>query len=185
MTASVTWLADERRASAEGRILDAAARLFVDRGVSNVGMIEIAEAAGCSRATLYRYFADRTSLHIAYVHREARRIAALVATVAGAIEDPEERVLIAVTTALREVRVAPPLLAWFRAVDAGTTTEIANASPLIAAAGAALLGDPSDPDVRERAQWLVRVVVSLLATPGPTPEDERRMLARFVVPLVL
>jgi len=95
------------------------------------------------------------------------------------------RVLTAVATALREVRKSPPLLAWFRAVDVGTTTEIANASPVIVSVGAALLGDPADPDVLERARWLVRVVVSLLATPGPSPADEQRLLARFVIPLVI
>ena len=147
-------------------------------------MVDIAEAAGCARATLYRYFADRTALHIAYIHRETRRMAVTVARTVGAIDDPAERVLAAITVALREVRSAPPLLAWFRAVDVGTTTELANASPVITSVAATLLGDPADPDVLERARWLVRIVVSLLATPGPSPADERHMLARFVVPVV-
>ncbi|HVU73719.1 MAG TPA: helix-turn-helix domain-containing protein [Mycobacteriales bacterium] len=185
MTATVTWLADDRRASAETRILDAAARLFLERGVSQVGMIDIAEAAGCSRATLYRYFADRTSLYLAYIHRETRRIAADISTVARRHEDPRERLLTTVAAALCEVRGVPALLAWFRAVDVGTTTELANRSPVIVGITASLLGDATDPDVLERARWLVRVVVSLLATPGADPEDERRMLERFVVPLVV
>ena len=37
---------------------------------ATVGMNEIAKAAGCSRATLYRYFENREALHTAYVHRE-------------------------------------------------------------------------------------------------------------------
>jgi len=40
------------------RILDAAGELFAARGVSAVEMTDIARAAGCSRATLYRYFED-------------------------------------------------------------------------------------------------------------------------------
>ena len=39
-------------------ILDAAAALFAERGVNAVGMGEVARAAGCSRATLYRWFAE-------------------------------------------------------------------------------------------------------------------------------
>ena len=37
-------------------------------------MNEIARAAGCSRATLYRYFENREALRTAYVHREAYRL---------------------------------------------------------------------------------------------------------------
>ena len=37
-------------------------------------MNEIARAAGCSRATLYRYFENREALRTAYVHRETHRL---------------------------------------------------------------------------------------------------------------
>ncbi|MFC7500779.1 helix-turn-helix domain-containing protein, partial [Nocardioides sp. GCM10030258] len=49
----------DRRAPAVERILDAAGGLFAERGVDVVAMSDIATAAGCSRATLYRYFPDR------------------------------------------------------------------------------------------------------------------------------
>lgn len=32
-------------------------------------MADVARAAGCSRATLYRYFADRDELRLAYMDR--------------------------------------------------------------------------------------------------------------------
>ncbi|HPY25671.1 MAG TPA: helix-turn-helix domain-containing protein, partial [Mycobacterium sp.] len=41
------------------RILHAAGELFAERGVDAVEMQDIARAAGCSRATLYRYFENR------------------------------------------------------------------------------------------------------------------------------
>ena len=41
---------------------------------ATVGMNEIAAAAGCSRATLYRYFENRDALYTAYVHRESYRL---------------------------------------------------------------------------------------------------------------
>ena len=146
------------------RILDAAADLFAARGVSDVGMGELARAAGCSRATLYRYFPDRHRLHLAFVQREVRRIGAVLP--AG---DPVEAVL----AALAEVRARPELLAWFGAADAGTTAEIAQSDAVIG-----MLGD------EVTARLLVRVIVSLLIVPGRDAAEEREIVERFVVPAV-
>jgi AcrR family transcriptional regulator len=144
------------------RILDAAAGLFAEHGVNAVGMGEVARAAGCSRATLYRYFADRHELHVAFVHREASRIGGLL---------PTGDVVEAILAALREVRARPELLAWFGAADAGTTAELAQSEAVIE-----WLGD------EPTARWLVRVIVSLLIVPGRDDADERAMVERFVVP---
>lgn len=145
-------------------ILDAAAGLFADRGVNAVGMGEVARAAGCSRATLYRYFPDRHALHVAFVQREARRIGALL---------PTDDLVEAILAALREVRARPELIAWFGAADAGTTAELAQSDAVVA-----MLGDP------DTARWLVRVIVSLLIVPGRDAADERAMVERFVVPVI-
>lgn len=151
-----------------GEILDAAAGLFAEHGVDAVGMGEVARAAGCSRATLYRYFADRHELHLAFVHREARRIGALVA--------PETDLADAVLAAVRHVRAKPELVAWFGAADAGTTAELAQSSEVIEALGLSAVDDP------EAARWLVRVIVSLLIVPGRDDAEERSLVERFVVP---
>ena len=148
-------------------ILDAAAGLFAEHGVSAVGMGEVARAAGCSRATLYRYFADKRELHVAFVHREARRIGALIPT-----DDLAEAVLASV----RLVRERPELLAWFGAADAGTTAELAQSGEVIEALGLSAAGDP------DAARWLVRVIVSLLIVPGRDDAEEREIVERFVVP---
>jgi len=146
-------------------ILDAAAGLFAEHGVNAVGMGEVAKAAGCSRATLYRYFADRHELHLAFVRREARRIGALL---------PTDDVVEAVLAAVREVRARPELIAWFGAADAGTAAELAQSDAVVGG-----LGD------EETARWLVRVVVSLLIVPGRDEAEERAMVERFVLPGVL
>ena len=151
------------------QILDAAARLFAERGVNAVGMGEVAAAAGCSRATLYRYFADRHELHRAFVHREARRIGRLL---------PTDSLPDAVLAAVREVRARPELLAWFGAVDAGTTASLALSSEVIDGLGLSAVGDP------DLARWLVRVIVSLLMVPGRDEAEERRIVERFVVPVL-
>lgn len=174
-----TWLAADRRDLGADRILDAAAELFRTKGVAATAMGDVARAAGCSRATLYRYFDGRRALQVAFVHREARRIGAAVATRVAGIDDPEERVAEAAVAALREVRADPTLAAWFRQPDTGITAELAHGSEVIAALGAALLGDD------DAARWLVRVIVSFLVAPGGDDAEERVLLRRFVAPLLV
>ncbi len=52
------------------RILCTAARLFADRGVTNVSMDEIAAAAEVGKGTLYRRFGDRAGLALALLEAE-------------------------------------------------------------------------------------------------------------------
>ncbi|WP_244930622.1 TetR/AcrR family transcriptional regulator [Nocardioides sp. W7] len=170
------WLGDDRSRIAAERILDAAAELFVQRGVGSVGMGEIATAAGCSRATLYRYFADRRELHVAFVHREAQRVGERVRADVAGIDDPAERLAAAVLGAVRRVRRTPTLAAWFRAADVAATAELAQSSAAVEALGAGVVDDP------DAARWLVRVVLSLLALPGRDDAEEAELVARFVVP---
>lgn len=172
------WLGDERAQLAAQRILDAAADLFVERGVAGVGMAEIAHAAGCSRATLYRYFTDRGQLHVAFVHREAARVGELVAAELREIDDPAERVTAAVLGAVRQVRSTPTLAAWFRDGDASLAAELAQSSAVIEALGVPVVGDAA------AARWTVRVILSLLTMPGRDEADERAMVERFVAPSV-
>ena len=171
------------------RILDAAGKLFAARGVAGVGMSEIAQAAGCSRATLYRYFDSREALLIAYVQREARAAGTQLAALTGDIPDPRERLLAGVTHALSMVRASPALSAWFGATTLGVRA--AESSDVVRAMTAAFLvsldaGDAAAPAAAEsRARWLVRVLTSLLVSPGRDADDERAMLEEFVVPVLL
>nr|WP_232542345.1 TetR/AcrR family transcriptional regulator [Nocardia bovistercoris] len=169
------------------QILDAAAGLFVERGVGATGMGEVARAAGCSRATLYRYFPNRQSLRIAFVHREARRVAAAVAEEIAGIEDPTERIVVAMLTSLRVVRADPTLIAWFTAGDAGLANAIGQGSDVIEAIAAGLLPDTGSDDAeRSRsARWAARIILSLLTAPGRDAHDERAMLEQFVAPALV
>jgi AcrR family transcriptional regulator len=176
------WLREERTDAAEARILDAAAAVFVERGVAGVGMAEIARAAGCSRATLYRYFDSRETLRMAFVEREAQRVAARVALAVAGVEDETERLVAAVVTSVAEVRADPVLAAWFTPGDLGVANRLAASSEVIDTLAVGLLGGPEH---RDAARYLVRVIVSLLTMPGTDPDDERRTVERFVAPAVL
>lgn len=193
MTApTVDWRAQRTDASAQ-RILDAAEVLYAAHGVDGVTMRDLAAAVGCSRATLYRYYPSREAVQAAFVDRSAQRLARGVAAAAGS-GDPGDRLVAAVTVALRLVRGNPAFANWFRPDGAVTAAQLAVVSPAIESLArgfvAALRGTDS-PEAAgsahdtERARWLVRVMLSLLTTPGTDPDDEARMLRTFVVPVVV
>lgn len=181
----VGWLADERDDRAVGRILDAAGELFAANGVAAVGMAEIAVAAGCSRATLYRYFANRHVLRTAFVHREARRLGAIVAAKVAKIDDPRRRLEVAVLAAVAGVRADPTLAVWFAEDSVGTTGGMAAASEVVQTLALSFLGDSRNRSALDAARWVVRAVVSLLAVPGADAAEERRLVRHFLVPSVL
>jgi AcrR family transcriptional regulator len=179
------WLSSRRVDAACDRILDAAGELFAIHGVAAVAMNDIARTAGCSRATLYRYFDNREALHTAYVHREARTLNRRLADLVGTVADPRERLLAALTQALALVRENPALAAWFARTPIGA--EAAEGSDVVQAMTAGFLLSIDGDDVaatQRRARWLVRVLTSFLTVPGRDPEDERTMLAEFVIPLM-
>lgn len=187
----MNWQAAQQSArtdAATDRILAAAAELFGRDGVAAVGMAEVATAAGCSRATLYRYFPTRQALLEAFVQREARAVAATVRDHAAQVEDPAERLITALTAAVAQVRETPPLAAWFSPDEPPAGGLAARSAGIEAIASGLLieLAGTSDPAATPvAARWLVRVVVSLLSHPEPTPAEEVELLRRFVVPAVL
>ncbi len=180
------WLATDRADLAAERIIDAAAELFAEHGVAAVGMAEIAKAAGCSRATLYRYFDNRQAVRLAFVHRETRRIVAQLDERFRDITDPGERIIASMLGAVAEVRANPLLIAWFRPADSGTAGRISQDSDVIESLAATIFAptDLTDPERSRLARWLTRVIVSLLAAPGRDAADERAMLEEFVAPVV-
>ncbi len=182
------WLASRRTEVAADRILDAAGELFAQQEAATVGMHEIASAAGCSRATLYRYFENRDALYTAYVHREAYRLYREMTEQINAVVDPRERLIEGIVTSLRNVRESPALASWFATTHRPIGGEIAEQSEVIKALTEAFVISlsPDEPEVvAHRARWLVRVMTSLLVFPGRDEADERAMLEEFVVPTVV
>jgi AcrR family transcriptional regulator len=181
------WLAPHRGEVAADRILDAAEELYTQRDQASIGMNEIARAAGCSRATLYRYFESREALRTAYVHRETHRLGRAIKKQLDGIEDPRERLVASMTAALRMVRDSPALSSWFAITRPPIGGELAGHSEVITALAATFVNSlgPEDPVVVERrARWVVRVLTSLLMYPGQNEADERAMIEEFVVPIV-
>lgn len=179
------WLAQRRVEAAAERILDAAGDLFATRDAASVGMNDIATAAGCSRATLYRYFENRDVLYTAYVHRETHRLFGEIGEQLADITDPHRRVVDGALAALHRVRQTPALASWFASTARPIGGEMAERSDVIRILVEAFLASLSDQtDIELRARWLVRVLISLLQFPGRDDADERLMLETFVAPHV-
>lgn len=91
------------------RVLDAAAELFYERGITAVGVDLIARRAGVTKKTLYDRFGSKDELIAAYLRERDRRWRTWLAAEADRVADqadPRERILVTFdamrTWALRE-----------------------------------------------------------------------------------
>ncbi len=167
-------------------LLDAAGSAFIRFGVAKATMMDVARLAGCSRATLYRYFPNRAALHLGFVHRATLRIAATMAPTADA-ESPQEMVDL-VMGGIAAVRADPLLAVWFEPENVAVPIAVSQNSELLQAmtAGMAEKFDSAlEPaEIQLRGTWLLRCIVSFLAMPAESEAAERAMIEAFVVPLL-
>jgi TetR/AcrR family transcriptional regulator len=70
------------QSAGELAILDAAARLFSERGYDGVSMRRIAQSAGVSKANIYHHFASKEALYFAIMRRSAMELTALIENLA-------------------------------------------------------------------------------------------------------
>jgi AcrR family transcriptional regulator len=191
------WLRTERAELASDRILDAAEAAFTELGVARARIDDVARHAECSRGTIYRYFPNREALRRAYIAREARRLGASLADRLAAYTKPADILIEGMTAALAGVRARPALMQWFAPEALGTTSTLASSTPAVFDNARAMLGaliDRADAGLRPgldrdgAAEWMVRVLVSLLGMPGPTPRDaaaEDQYLRAFLLPALV
>jgi AcrR family transcriptional regulator len=187
MMAGRAWLSDQRGELAAEKILDAAEKLFAQHDPGSVGMHEIARTAGCSRATLYRYFESRDALYTAYVHRWANTLYHELTQRLAGVDDPAQRLVTGITESLALVRSNPALASWFAETGPPIGAAMAERSEDITVMVTTFLSALETGDteaVQQRARWVVRVMTSLLSFPGHDADDERAMLMQFVVPVV-
>ncbi len=175
------------------RLIAATAEVIAEDGPLAVRVEEVARRAGCSRATVYRYVADKDELV-----REVLvgRSAAIAATLEAELDhhlDPTDWIVEGLLRHADAVRAEP----WYRALEReGATAAVARvgggpdaviglAAPIVAhfleriAARGALRSDIS---VEEATEWLIGVHLGLLA---PAFADRSRthratMLRKFV-----
>jgi len=165
------WLvgADRRDAGIE-RIYAAAAASAAARGLDRLNIDEVAASVGCSRATVYRHVGGKQALRDGVLARAIMRVGQEIAHAVAGHTGPE-RIAAAVLSALRVVR-ADPLASGV--VRGGNLVDFD--SPRLAQAAAELTG-ATDPLL---ADWIVRVVLSLLCWPLADERDEELVVRRYV-----
>jgi AcrR family transcriptional regulator len=88
VTTTATDAAASRPSPARQRLLEAATDLFYNEGIHSVGVDRIIETAGVTRATMYKQFAGKEGLVLAYLQGEDQGLRALFAQAAQASDDP-------------------------------------------------------------------------------------------------
>lgn len=171
---------------AADKLLDAAGRAFTELGVKATTMTDVCRYAGCSRATLYRYFENRQALRVAFVNRATLHMSAEIGAETASIADPQERLAEALLRSVRRVRSEPHLAAWFSPEDMSVPTELSQSDEVLASMGGLFADGGVDHAAgRLRARWVIRQIISLLVMPGADDAEEEEMVSRFVAPLVL
>jgi len=179
--------------STSARLLDATLACLARVGVSKTTLDDVAREAGCSRATLYRYFPGKPALIHAVVGREAGVLAHELQTAAanaGSLEDAAVAIVLRaadwLTThpALVFVMTAEPdLLLPHLAFDGAD--RVLRAGAQVVAPALTPFVDPAD---AERAgEWLARMILSYVCSPTALvdladPISVRRLVADFVAP---
>lgn len=98
---------DEARET-RSRILDAAERMFSERGVSRTSLEDIAAAAGVTRGAIYWHFTDKRDLFSAMVDRVTLPMEAMVARSSDeSVEDPLASLKACAVTALKRTATDP------------------------------------------------------------------------------
>jgi TetR/AcrR family acrAB operon transcriptional repressor len=98
---------DEARET-RNRILDAAERLFSDRGVSRTSLEDVAQAAGVTRGAVYWHFRDKSDLFAAMVNRVTLPMEEMVARSSDdGIADPLASLKHCAVTALKRTATDP------------------------------------------------------------------------------
>lgn len=180
------------------RVLAAADECFGRYGIAKTTMEDVARAAGISRATLYRHFADRESLLTESVRRRARLNmktaqaffrrrttieAKLTDGIARNVRQGKRDPLVRLLVAPEEMALAAKLLE-----RSGLANELTRElwEPVLAQAQAS--GEiAADVDLVELCEWIAHLEIMFISQLEDTPEAlawVRRMVGQFVVPAI-
>ena len=180
----------------EGRAVAALLACTARHGLAKTTLDDVAREAGCSRATLYRYFRGKRELVCVTVASEAARVGDALRTAAaeaGSLEDAVVALVVAGSRELREHAALQFLLAYEPELVLPHVTFSSGDDFLVTAAAAVApaLAPHVGADRATRAgEWVARVVLAhVLAPLHPTHSIDltddttaRALVREFVLP---
>ncbi|MFT5680239.1 MAG: AcrR family transcriptional regulator [Myxococcota bacterium] len=178
--------APDSPAQARRVLLQAAQRCIERTGLSHASLRDVAEEAGVTRQTVYRYFDNAEDLFNAAAALSSdgflERLREQVATQAT----PAHRVVECLVFAITEIPADPHLAAMMRSPQRPDVAMMLSLR-FVQDDLATLLGDSASPAaLDELAELLVRLLHSFLSDPGEPRSTPalRSLLRRWVVPVV-
>ena len=103
-----------KREKTRGKLLEAAKRVMAGKGVEATTIAEIAAAADVAPGTFYNYFTTREEILEAVADSLVDEFRAVMTAILRTVEDPAERIAIAIRLFLERVR-EDALWGWFMA----------------------------------------------------------------------
>jgi AcrR family transcriptional regulator len=175
------------------RLLDGAVACIARVGVSKTTLDDVAREAGCSRATLYRYFPGKPALVGALVAREAATLSTVLRCASADAESLSDAVVDIVVAAAGWLAAHPALNFIMTAEPEVLLPHLAfDGADRVLRAGAAVVAPSLErfvgADASLRAgEWLARMILTYVGSPTDAvdladPSSVRRLVADFVVP---
>ena len=185
--------------AANERWLDAAESCYTRFGPAKTTVEDVAQAAGVSRATLYRHFKSRDDLLMAVIVREAGRLAAEAEIHLRRFDDVGSWIVEGMLLCLREIPRRPLLGMLFAPESVGVASRLVLTSERLLEIGADILRPMFEPArrrglLRESVQiealieWVLRILMSYLTVPSHlarTDAELRHLLRVMLLPAVL
>ena len=169
-------------------LLEVAKAAIARHGFSKVSLSDVAEAAGVTRPTVYRYFGSAAELFNAAAVTASGGALERMRSRTLRLEDPVARVVEGLVAVITEIPGDPYLEALFRmrdTVSVDAEREHAFVSrELSLYLGEAWAGD--DAALAEIAELLLRLLRSFVDDPGPERDaaELRNILTRWLAPIL-
>jgi AcrR family transcriptional regulator len=181
------------------RLLAAAESCYGHFGLAKTTVEDVAQAAGVSRATVYRHVKNRDELLLAVIGREAARLAAEAEIQLRQFDDVGSWIVEGILFCLQEIPGRPPLAMLFAPEEVGVASRLVLTSERLLEIGADILRPIFEParrrgllregvEIEVLMEWVLRILVSYLAVPShlaTTRAELRHLLRTMILPAVL
>jgi AcrR family transcriptional regulator len=192
------WLNDERQELAVDRILEAAREVFARDGIRGARMGKIAEAAGCARATLYRYFPNKEALLHAYMVRVARDFDAVLERQLHDLRSLGDRLVEAVAVSVQLIQEREDVAPFFSEEGLGLTAQLTSGAAAIREELVRRIERESSSDrirgtlraevsAEDAAEWVTRTILSFSLLPPEARSEAslRKYLRKMLLPALI